>query len=193
MRAAYIFIIFIFITDFCLAQSFIKKKFPGTSVDLQFAGSVGLFSAGLSKISAREKVEVGFSLGHLPRNLGGSVQTINLKFCLNPLNYSLSQKSTIQPIQVGVFLSQSFGEKLSFGWSLKYPKGYYWWNSSLRYHLFFSTRFTYALNKSMIKKITCYFEANTNDLYIYSYVPNTKTIRIYDIFFLGIGTKLHLK
>lgn len=152
MRTIYFFIPLILISDISLSQSYIKKKFPGTSVDLQFAGSVGLFSAGLSKISAREKVEVGFSLGHLPRNFGGSVQTVNLKFSYNPLNYSLSKRLAVQPIQVGVFLSQSFGEKLSLGWSSKYPKGYYWWNPSLRYHLFFSTRFTYSLNKSMIKK-----------------------------------------
>lgn len=193
MRTLYHILILLLIANICFSQSFIKRKFPNTSADIQFAGSVGLLSAGVSKISKKENIEIGFSFGHLPHNFGGSVQTVNLKFRCNPLSLKCFKGLSLQPIQTGVFISQSFGEKLPFDWPVKYPKGYYWWNPSLRYHFFFGTQISYSLNKSLLKKISCYVEANTNDLYIYSFIPNSKALSIYDIFFLGIGTKLHFR
>ena len=42
-------------------------------------------------------------------------------------------------------------------------------------------------------RLAVYFEANTNDLSLYSYLPNPKALSLYDIFFFGTGIKLYLK
>jgi hypothetical protein len=99
----------------------------------------------------------------------------------------------MEPLQIGIFLAQNFGKNIDFKWSSKYPKGYYWWGSSFRQHIFFSTQLSRALPKGYFSKVSLYLEANTNDLYLYSYFSNRNTITLYDIFFLGIGTKFYLR
>lgn len=175
------------------SQGFVRKHFPNSSVDMQFAGSIGLWSVGAYKITKNEKIEIGAMFGNVPKSVGGPIQTMTIKLKLNSCSLDLSKNIAIQPIQTGIFLTQSFGENLDYVWSSKYPKGYYWWKSSLRSHIFVGTQVSYKLKNSSINKISLYAEANTNDLYLYSHFENLKTIKIYDIFFLGIGMKLHFK
>jgi len=43
----------------------------------------------------------------------------------------------------------------------------------------------------MADRVAFYFEENTNELYIFSYFTNRKTIKVYDIIFFGTGIKLY--
>lgn len=171
------------------AQSQTRKTF----YSMQYAGSVGFLSGGIHKLSPNEKVSAGLVYGFTPKSLGGPLGSLSLKLQYTPFSIKINPQISIEPIQAGIFLTQNFGKNIDFKWGQNYPKGYYWWGSSFRQHLFFSTQATFHFQKSSFSKISIYLEANTNDLYIYSYFPNMKTMNIYDIFFLGAGTRFYIR
>jgi hypothetical protein len=157
----------------------------------QYAGSIGLYAIGIHKVSTNNKFETGILFGDLPEKFGGPVKTITVKFTYNPFRFNLSDKFQIEPLQAGVFITKHFGENLALTWGKDYPKGYYWWNRSIRYHLFVSTQALYKFNKQPLDRITVNFEANTNDLYLYSYFPNMNTLSVWEIVYFGVGVKVY--
>ncbi len=175
------------------AQSWLKKQMPYTTFSLQYAGSTGLFSAGIAKTGKKQLFELGLLYGYTPAWGDYANHSLSLKLSVSPFQLRLAQKLYWQPIQAGVFLCQNFGKNLGLAWDQQYPKGYYWWSRSTRTHLFFSTQVTFDSGIDFIDKIAFYIEANTNDLYISSYFPNRKTMKITDIFFLGTGCKILIK
>jgi hypothetical protein len=159
---------------------------------MQYAGSTGFITLGFSKITTNNKFEIGLLYGKVPRSLGGVNRSLSMKFTYNPFQYDFLKRIKMEPFQTGIFISQNFGENLELNWANKYPKGYYWWSRSLRIHYFISAQISYMIEKKRFNRITYYFEANTNDLYVYSYFPNRNTISLYDIFFFGTGIKLYI-
>lgn len=191
-RLLYI-VVFLFLCSVTFSQNSFKKVFPKSAVTLQFAGSTGLFTTGFSKITARDKIELGILYGYLPRAFGGPHSSLSGKFSYNPFQFNLNRNVMIEPVQTGVFVSRNFNDNLGANWSSKYPKDYYWWTRSVRFHYFISTQISYKFKKVHLDRLAFYFEANTNDLYLASYLPNRKTLGLYDIFFFGTGIKLYLK
>lgn len=176
------------------AQKGFRKWFPQTAITGQYAGSIGMYSIGYSKITPNKKIELGLLYGKIPKFAGTEHRTLSLKFTYNPIHYNINTRFTFEPIQMGVFLCQNFGENSSLFWGKQYPKGYYWWSKSLRIHGFVSTQLSYKMIESKsFDRISLYLEANTNDLYLYSYLPNTRTMDWHDIFFLGAGIKVYVK
>lgn len=175
------------------SQKHINKLFPKSVFTVQYAGSTGFLTLGFSKVTSKNKIEIGFLYGMVPRSLGGLNQSLTLKGTYNPLHLDILKRIKIEPIQTGVFICQNFGETLGLQWGNKYPKGYYWWPRSTRIHFFVSSQVSYKIEKKHFDRIAYYFEANTNDLYLYSYFPNRNTMSLYDIFFFGTGIKLYIK
>lgn len=173
------------------AQNFFKRHFPKSAITGQFAGSIGFWSLGYSRLIPSEKVELGILYGKVPSKFGGVVRSVTFKMTYNPFKIRILPKLRFEPIQAGLFLCQSFGTNLGVSWPDKYPQGYYWWPRSLREHVFFSTQLSWMINKTHVDRISAYFETNTNDLYMYSYFSNTKSLRLIDMFFLGCGLKLY--
>lgn len=163
------------------------------AIGVQYAGSVGFLSAGYFKNNTKDKLSIGLVYGYTPKQLGGPLGSLSLKFRYNPFHLRLYKHLYWDPIQAGIFLAQNFGKNIDFKWGGKYPKGYYWWGSSFRQHVFFSTQLAMELQKGRFSKVSLYFETNTNDLYLYSYFPNRETLSLYDIFFFGIGMRLNLR
>jgi hypothetical protein len=170
-----------------------KNIFPKSSITIQYAGSTGFLTYGFSKVSKKEKTEIGLYYGNVPRRYGVVNRSLTLKFIYNPFRLKIYNKFLFEPIQTGFFFTQNFGENHSLNWGNQYTKGYYWWGKSFRIHYFFSTQLSYKIEKKWMDKVAWYLEANTNDLYLYSYLPNRSFIHVYDIFFLGTGLKIYLK
>lgn len=184
---------FLLFSNTYYAQETPKRDSIKLVTSAQFAGSTGLYSAGVSKVSRTEKIELGFLCGYVPSSFGGPLASLVLKFAYNPFNFKIINKIRIEPFQTGVFFAQNFGDNLDVIWGKQYPKGYYWWHRSLRTHFFISTQVSYKIGSKSLDRIAAYFEVNTNDLYLYSFFPNRKSIKIYDIFFFGTGLKLYFK
>ena len=190
-RSIYI-LAFLFFLTTIFAQSRLQQAFPKSAITAQFAGSTGLVTAGFSKVSARDKIEVGLLYGYTPRRYG-DLNALVLKGTYNPFHITITEKIKLEPIQTGLFISQNFGKNLGLKWGEEYPYGYYWWSRSTRFHFFISTQASYKLDTKYMDRLSLYFEANTNDLYVFSYVPNRNALSLYDIFFFGTGIKLYLK
>lgn len=138
-------------------------------------------------------MEFGLLYGRLPRFAGGVNNSLVFKFIYNPFKYKLGEKFLLKPLQGSLFIAQNFSKDLRVFWDKKYPKGYYWWSRSTRFHFSLSTQISYPLAIKHIEKLSWYIEANTNDLYLYSYLENLNAFLPHDIFFLGMGIKVYLK
>lgn len=189
---AFIYIgIFVAVTGNVSAQIF--RSFPKTAFTAQFAGSTGLYTFGISKVSRYDKLELGLLYGRVPKPFGGINSSLVLKFIYNPFHFDVTEKIKSEPVQTGLFMNQNFTKDRSLFWGDAYPKGYYWWPRSTRLHFFVSTQLALRIEKKHIERLAWYFEANTNDLYLYSYFPNTRSMSLYDVFFFGTGLKLYLR
>lgn len=167
--------------------------FPKSVLGAQFAGSTGLVSAGFAKVSARERVELGLVYGYLPKAYGGVNHSLSLKFTYNPFQLRLWKRLSVEPLQLGAFVCQNFNRNLDLFWGNKYPKNYYWWPRSTRFHPFVSAQAGYIIGRPHLDRLMYYFEVNTNDLYIASFFPNQRALGLYDILFFGMGLKLYLR
>lgn len=167
--------------------------FPKSVAVAQFAGSTGLLSAGFSKVSTCDKIELGLLYGFLPKAYGGINHSLSLKFVYNPFRFTLWKRLSIEPIQLGGFICQNFNKGTEPVWGKDYPKNYYWWPRATRFHPTVSAQIGYLAGSGHIDRVAYYFEANTNDLYIASWYPNRKALSLYDIIFFGMGLKLYLR
>jgi len=175
------------------SQSLLGRKLPHQGVSLQFAGSVGFLSAGYYRRTEKEKIELSLIYGHTPRVFGGPLHSVSFKFLYSPFRIGFLHRFSFEPLQAGIFIAQNFGRNLYVTWPDKYPSHYYWWPNSLREHVFASSQVSFSPTHTAFEKISAYFEANTNDLYIYSWAPNRGAITLYDIIFFGIGIKAGIR
>jgi hypothetical protein len=191
-----IFLIWLVLSGLVVNGRTSDRLFPMTATTLQFAGSTGFLTAGMFKGTKNERIQLGLLYGHTPKLYGGPLNSLSLKFLYVPFHIGLGKWLYIEPVQTGAFLSQNFGNSLYYSWPEKYPKNYYWWTPSLRGHVFLSTSLGVRTDKlKWIEKISCYFEANTNDLYVASYAikKNHNSLSFYDIIFFGTGLKFYLR
>jgi len=101
--------------------------------------------------------------------------------------------ATIKPLSFGLAFSYTFGERFSkYQDHNKYPKGYYWWNTSIRFGLLYQAEVYYKINDKRIKGLSFYLEASFWDLDIYSFTGNSNYshLSLWNITTLGIGTKI---
>lgn len=193
MKKAALLLIFTMCGAGLFSQNWLGRTFPKSAVNLQYAGSTGFATAGFFKVSRRDKIELGILYGYLPASLGGGNHSLSLKLLYNPFQFLVTKRIQLEPLQLGSFICQNFNEDLGLSWGPEYEKGYYWWTRSLRFHLFAGGQVSCKISTKHIDRISAYFEANTNDLYLYSYFPNRKTMHLSDIFFFGTGVKMYLQ
>lgn len=174
------------------AQLF-KKTFPGRTVDLQYAGSIGSFSIGTLRHTRNDKLALGLNIGHVPRSAGGSLNIVALRFQYDPWRVRLGKDWVWHPMQLGAFISYTSGYDLRATWPEQFEKGYYWWFPNFRQHPYLRTMFGRRTHGDRVPQVSAYLEVNTNDLYIYSWFPNRGSISVGDILFLGAGMQVRLK
>lgn len=189
MRTFYFLLCSFLFVEPVMSQDSLLKPFGRHVVTGQFAGSTGFATVGYSYLMFQEKLEAGVYAGYVPPFAGRPQGTVSLKFTFVPFNLSYGKRVTVEPLTMGGFIVQHFGDDIPLFWEKEYPKGYYWWNRSLRYHFFIGTQVGLRSHSKYFSKVKFYFEANTNDLYISSYFPNSEVLSLDDIFFFGCGLK----
>jgi hypothetical protein len=165
----------------------------GFFMPAQFAGSIGKLSAGTGMYFFRGKFESSLHYGFTPGQNTTPIHSITLKLAHFPFLIPVGERLRLLPLGTGVFFAQHFSKQLTTTWDPHYPQGYYWWPKNTRQHLFVSTGFKLNNDSGFWASSVFYFEVNTNDLYLYSYLPNTKSLRFGDILFFGTGVKLYLR
>lgn len=163
---------------------------------LQHAGSIGYFSIGVSyDIFENKRGNIDVLYGYVPRNKGGELNILTAKFAYRPFQFHISDAVTFYPVNPGAFFSYTLDEDLSFKFDTEqYGKSYYGWSEALRSHISLSQEVAINGRKlfgdNSVKGVVVYSEFNASDLYLVSWVQNTKALDLSDIFKLGVGVKV---
>jgi hypothetical protein len=160
---------------------------------VQYAGSIGYFSAGMGYNVFKSRARLSTHFGMVPESRGGRLNVASVKLFFNPTTLTVWNRVRMNPIDVGLIGSYNYGESFETKWPEGvHPKGYYWWNPALRAHLGIESSVTYEFRKGhSLRAITGYIEYNSNDLYLISFIQNIKTVRLWDIIKLGTGVRIH--
>ncbi len=161
---------------------------------LQYAGSMGMFSAGVGWNYGRNHWETDFLLGFVPRNADRhAMMTVTLK-----QNYLLTQiplykNLSFEPLACGLYLNTLLDDDFWVKNPDKYPKGYYTFSTRIRAHVFIGQRFTLNLNteKARNRAITFFYELSSCDLYLINAFTNNY-LKPSDYLSLSFGLKLQI-
>lgn len=152
------------------------KLIPEQST-LQFAGSIGLLSAGFGWHYGRgDHWETELLVGFLPRYHSESVKTtFTLKQRYVPWHCVLSKRWTVEPLTAGLFFNTISGEDFWKNQPDRYPKNYYGFSTKVRTNIFLGQRLRYSIpskRRIFVRAVSLYYELSSCDLYIVSKATN---------------------
>lgn len=152
------------------------KLIPNQSC-LQYAGSIGLLSAGLGWHYGRgEHWETELLVGFLPRyKTEGAKSTFTLKQRYVPWHCVLGSRWMIEPLTTGLFFNTISGDDFWKNQPDRYPKDYYGFSTKVRTNIFVGQRLRYNIPHSrriFLQALSLYYEISTCDLYLISKVTN---------------------
>src|SRR5688572_18357002 len=134
-------------------------------IPLQYAGNIGFVSTGFGYSILKDKAEIDFMFGYVPKDVGGPLSILTNKFTWLPLRPTEGKEITFDLLTAGGYLSYSLGDAFFFIPNAldKYPAGYYDYSSALRVGIFVGGRMHYWANGKTIPRITLYYEVGTYD------------------------------
>jgi len=188
---AYTGILILFSCSYLNAQEKFIDKIRPDHVKVQFAGNIGLFSAGIGYSLWSGKTQTDMLYGYVPAFIGGNdVHTIANKNSFRLFHRPISKAWTYSNF-IGFSLNYSITNDTYIFLPKQYPDGYYSANA-LHFAPFFSYNFVYANHDSrLFKKAHFYLELSTLDNYLW-YCIKTNAIPFTEIWNLAIGTTIPL-
>jgi hypothetical protein len=160
---------------------------------LQYAGSIGYVGGGAGYDVFRKKARASFHFGHVPKARGGPLNIFATKLLFIPRSYEVSRRVSFNPFDAGLMISYHLGSDFRSKWpEHQYPRNYYWWQTSFRFHLNLESSVTFKVRDyTTFKAVTAYIECNTNELYLISVFQNRHALSIGDVIKLGAGARFH--
>lgn len=164
---------------------------------LQFAGNMGLLSAGFGwDYGKHNQWETDLLFGYLPKyDSDRSKITMTLKQNYIPWNITLGGGPfSFEPLTCGLYFNTVFGDEFWVSEPDRYPSGYYGFSSKIRTHIFLGQRITVEIPRNkryMAKSITFFYELSSCDLYIVSAFTN-RYLRMHDYLSLSFGLKMQM-
>lgn len=191
MRSIGIICLMVFLWTASLGQQ--KHWTSPDHLTLQYAGSIGYVSGGAGYNVFRGKARASFHYGHVPNGVGGPLNIVAGKLLFIPRQFSVSPRVLVNPFDAGLMISYHMGSNFSSTWpSHRYPENYYWWKTSIRFHLNAESSVTVRLrDHTIFKSLTGYIEINSNELYLVSLFQNLHSLKPSDVIKLGTGARLH--
>ena len=175
-------------------QSAWQKLIPKYT-KLQFAGSMGLLSAGIGwDYGKQHQWETDVMLGFVPHYSSKSKATFTLKQNFMPWKIDLGNNFSMEPFACGLYINTVLSEDFWVKEPDRYPHGYYNFSTKIRSNIFVGQRFTYNLDTDkakMARAITLFYEIGTSDLYIISAFGN-RYLKPEDYLHLSLGLKLQI-
>lgn len=171
------------------------QKLIPTYSKLQFAGSMGLLSAGIGwDYGKRNQWETDLLIGYVPRYSSSAKATFTIKQNFMPWNFNLGKNISMEPLACGLYINTVLDEDFWVKEPDRYPKGYYNFSTKIRSNIFVGQRFTYNMNSdkySFAKAVTLFYELSSSDLYIISASGNNY-LKPKDYIHLSLGVKLQI-
>lgn len=168
-----------------------RKWYVPDHYKLQFAGNIGFLSGGPGYISKNRTLETDFMFGFMPAKFGGdALVSITGKMTYSPWRIHLKNTYYIAPISIGFYMNYTFGPQFDTKWPAYYPKGYYWWATTIRPGVYLGGKVGREVTvRNRKRDLELYYEVGTYDLMLISYAQNTGFIKFKDILSLAIGAK----
>jgi len=159
---------------------------------VQFAGNIGLLSAGPGYSFLRDRADAELLYGLVPGFQGNSsIHILTAKLGYRPWKINLKNDYLLEPLKVGTGISYSIGPQFHTTWPGRYPDGYYWWTTSFRLTPFLGPTLSRKVGDghSLFKRVQVYSELGTNDLALVSFISNKK-LGLTEIWNIALGTRL---
>lgn len=156
---------------------------------VQFAGSIGLVSAGAGYQLAKRHIETELLMGYLPESIGGDrLWTTAIKFNYIPVQWPVSKSIGFKPLQLGVMAAYTWGSDF---WGLqpdRYPDGYYTFSTAWHAYFQAGSSFTFPTGQD---RLGVYYEFNASAEEIVTLIQNPEFITPGRIFNLALGAKYY--
>jgi hypothetical protein len=167
-----------------------------THEKIQYAGGMGFLSAGVGWDYGRNNQwETDVLLGFLPKfSTDNAKVTFTLKQNFIPWKKAAGEVFIIEPFACGLYFTSILDDDFWFDEPDKYPNGYYWFSTKMRFNIYLGQRITYKIphEKSFLfNSITAFYELSSNDLYLQSAFAN-RYLRPSDYLRLSFGLKFQL-
>jgi hypothetical protein len=159
---------------------------------VQFAGNIGLLSAGPGYSYLGDKMQTDILYGFTPGfQTKTSIHILTAKNAYHPFKFDLKKGYILEPLRLGLGISYSVGDQFYTTWPERYPDGYYWWSTSFRLTPFIGSSISRGIGngQTVIKRVQLYSELGTHDLAFISFI-NNKRFPVTRILNIAIGTKL---
>lgn len=166
-----------------------------TVFPLQYAGGMGMFSAGIGWDYGRDnKFETHLMIGFLPKRYNSSAYaTLTLREEYLPWRIRIaSTPFEVRPLSVSLAMNTIFSSDFWTSEPDRYPSGYYAFSSRVRFHLGIGSRLTFRIperRRHVVKHISLYYVVSVCDLYVRQKIVDS-AVPTGDIFTIGIGAIL---
>lgn len=166
-----------------------------TVFPLQYAGGMGMFSAGIGWDYGRDnKFETHRMIGFLPKRYNSSAYaTLTLREEYLPWRIRIaSTPFEVRPLSVSLAMNTIFSSDFWTSEPDRYPNGYYAFSSRVRFHLGIGSRLTFRIperRRYVVKHISLYYVVSVCDLYLRQKIVDS-AVPTGDIFTIGIGAIL---
>lgn len=160
----------------------------------QFAGSIGMFSAGVGWNYGKGHWETDLLLGFIPKKTDRhAMATLTLKQNYLPWKINIDERFDFEPLNCGLFLNTLLDGDFWVKEPDRYPKGYYGFSTKVRIHVFMGERITYKFKRQdkFVKSISFFYELSTSDLYLINAINNSY-LKPKDYLSLAFGIKLQI-
>jgi len=156
----------------------------------QYAGNVGLVSAGAGGEFFNSRFSVDLNYGYLPKFINGvHVHSFSVKPAFRFKEHPISGLTA--GCYSGIVFSYSIASNTFADIPSCYPEGYYLPNA-FHLHPFVGTRLKFTSDNSRPYYLSLFTELGTTDYELLCALKN-KEIRFYDIWNICFGLEIHLK
>lgn len=181
----------------CITQTFAqdKRTFPNTVlpdyVQLQFAGNIGILSAGIGYDLAHDKIHISILDGFVPQSIAGSnINTIALKNAFDLFTIRTPHHTRLKPYAGLTAMFETTGN----GFYKKLPERYldrnYYHYSAFHAAVFAGGALQVPVGKKEGQRLDIYAETGTIDAYVYYYTNNPRH-HLDEIFSIALGVTYH--
>lgn len=159
----------------------------------QYAGGIGLFSAGLGWMYGKNNSwETDFLLGYVPPyTTGRGKLTITARETYVPFDIKVYGDVNFQPLAVAMYFNVITGHEFWMSEPVRYPHKYYGFSSGMRAGISIGQRLRLHIpeaKRRIFREVIIYYDFNTCDLDIASFSTN-RYVSLWDIINISLGLK----
>jgi hypothetical protein len=160
---------------------------------LQYAGSMGMFSAGTGWMYGKERWETDLLTGFAPTESGRqNLFTVTLKQNYIPWRIKTSGVFSLEPLAAGFYINAILNDKNLWGTSPdRYPPKYYVHSNRFKFHIFIGQGLTYNTGKTNlpVKSVSAFYEVSSFDLYMRYLFMGNGYLKLEDYISLSLGLR----